>query len=158
MSIQEGQTAPAFDLEGHDGSRHRLEDYAGKTVILFFYPKDNTPGCTKEACGFRDHYRALLEKGVVLFGISRDSIKSHLKFVDDFSLPFVLLSDPEAETTRDYDAWGIKKNYGKEYEGVIRSSVAIGPDGSVLKQWKNIRDAAGHPDQVLTWLEEEATL
>ena len=153
MSPLEGKKAPAFVLEGNDGKKHALKDYAGKTLVLYFYPKDNTPGCTKEACGFRDHHKAVHKSGAVVLGVSRDSLASHQKFIADFKLPFVLLSDPDASVMRTYGAWGKKQMYGKTVEGTIRSTVVIGPDGKVLKHWPQVRKAEAHPDEVLKFLE-----
>ena len=153
MSL-EGKKAPDFDLEGSDGKRHSLSDYAGKTVVMYFYPRDNTPGCTKEACGFRDLHNILLDRNVVLLGVSKDSLKSHDKFIRDFGLPFVLLSDPEAAMMQAYGAFGEKVQYGKTTMGTIRSSVIVGPDGTVLKQWAKVAKAEEHPAAVLDFLQK----
>lgn len=144
----EGKTAPDFLLVGSDGKQHALEDYRGRKVLLFFYPKDHTSGCTKEACGFRDVYGELRKAGVVVLGISKDGLDSHRKFIGDHQLPFLLLSDPDKAVMRKYGAWGKKTMYGKEVEGTIRSSVLIDSDGKVLKHWQNVRKAAEHPDEV----------
>lgn len=152
MSL-EGEKAPEFELGGSDGRRHRLADYAGKVVILYFYPRDNTPGCTKEACGFRDLTPRIKSLDAVIFGISRDSLKSHDKFISDFGLPFILLSDPDARIMSEYGAFGEKIQYGRKSMGVIRSTVVIGPDGTVLKHWKKVAKAEAHPYDVLAWLE-----
>ena len=151
MSL-EGMKAPDFDLEGSDGNRHNLEQYAGKTLVIYFYPKDNTPGCTKEACGFRDNYRELLDKGIVLFGISKDSIAAHNKFVTNYRLPFVLLSDPDYSAAKAYGAFGEKVMCGRKTVGTVRSTVIVGPDGLVKKQWATVAKAEQHPDQVLEYL------
>lgn len=153
MSL-EGKKAPDFDLEGSDGKRHSLADYAGKTLVLYFYPKDNTPGCTKEACGFRDLQKKLLERNVVLVGVSKDSLKSHDKFIRDFGLPFVLLSDPDAAMMKTYGAFGEKVQYGKTTMGTIRSTVIVGADGTVLKQWPKVAKAEEHPAEVLKFLDK----
>lgn len=116
MKSLEGQKAPAFDLEGNDGKRHSLEDYKGKTVVLYFYPKDDTPGCTKEACGFRDLGASLQKSGAVVLGISKDTVESHNKFAGKYKLPFPLLSDPKAEVMKKYGAFGKKMMYGKTVE------------------------------------------
>lgn len=152
MKNLEGKKAPAFSLEGSDGKKHSLEDYKGKTVVLYFYPKDNTPGCTKEACGFRDLTSSLKKSGAVVLGVSKDSIPSHNKFVESFKLPFVLLSDPKTEVMKKYGAWGRKMMYGKEVEGTIRSTVVIGPMGEVIKHWPAVKKAEAHPDEVLEYL------
>ena len=151
MSL-EGKKAPDFSLQGSDGEQHTLSGYTGKTVILYFYPKDNTPGCTKEACGFRDSYQELTERGIVILGVSKDSIASHSKFKESYSLPFVLLSDPDTNTMLDYEAFGEKIMCGKKCMGTIRSTVIIGPDGIVKKQWPKVAKAEQHPEQVLAYL------
>jgi len=152
MAIIEGQAAPDFTLSGSDGKIHCLKDYAGKKLIVYFYPRDNTPGCTKEACAFGEMVRELQSLDVALLGISKDSLASHDKFIKQFGLPFTLLSDPETTMMQAYDAWGEKKNYGKISMGCIRSTVLIDADGRVLKHWKPVKNAAEHPDQVLTYL------
>ncbi|MBL0224808.1 MAG: peroxiredoxin [Geobacteraceae bacterium] len=151
MSL-EGKKAPDFKLEGSDGKPHSLVEYAGKTVIIFFYPKDNTSGCTKEACGFRDGYRQLQDRGIVLLGVSRDSITSHTKFISAYNLPFVLLSDPDTSMMTAYGAFGEKVMYGKKTSGTIRSTVVIGPDGIVRKHWSKVAKAEQHPAQVLEYI------
>jgi peroxiredoxin Q/BCP len=151
MSL-EGKKAPDFTLDGSDGRRHSLGEYAGKTVVLFFYPKDNTSGCTKEACGFRDEYSRLKAKGVVLLGVSKDSLASHTKFISAHNLPFVLLSDPDTAMMAAYGAFGEKVMYGKKTTGTIRSTVVVGPDGIVKKHWVKVAKAEQHPAQVLEYL------
>lgn len=148
----EGKAAPDFSLEGSNGSRHTLKQYAGKTIVIYFYPKDNTPGCTKEACGFRDNFSELIERDVVVLGVSRDSIASHGKFIAAYALPFVLLSDPDCSVMQSYEAFGEKIACGRKTVGTIRSTVIIGPDGIVKKQWAKISKAEQHPDQVLAYL------
>ena len=152
----EGKKAPGFELEGSDGKVHRLGDYAGKTVVLYFYPRDNTPGCTKEACGFRDLKPRLDSLDVLLFGVSKDSLKSHDKFIADFGLPFTLLSDPDAAMMRAYCAYGEKVQYGKKSMGTIRSTVVIGPDGTVVRHWAKVAKAETHPVEVLEFLQNLA--
>lgn len=151
MSL-EGKHAPDFSLEGSDGKQHTLSEYAGKTVVIYFYPKDNTPGCTKEACGFRDSYQELTGKDVVLLGVSKDSLSSHAKFISTFNLPFVLLSDPAATMMLTYGAYGEKVACGKTTIGTIRSTVVIGKDGIVKKHWSKVAKAETHPAQVLEFL------
>jgi peroxiredoxin Q/BCP len=114
MANLEGKKAPPFSLEGSDGKKHSLDDYKGKTVVLYFYPKDDTPGCTKEACGFRDESASLKKSAVVVLGVSKDSIESHNRFAGRYKLPFTLLSDPKAEVMKKYGAFGKKMMYGKE--------------------------------------------
>jgi peroxiredoxin Q/BCP len=147
--IAEGRRAPNFSLEDASGKRVSLADFKGKTVLVYFYPKDDTPGCTKEACGFRNHWRELQKAGVVVLGISADSATSHAKFAAKYKLPFPLLSDPDRKVMTAWGAYGDKVMYGKKTKGVIRSSVWIGPDGTVRKHWARVADAAKHPAQVL---------
>jgi len=151
---KEGMKAPDFTLEGSDGKKHALKDYSGKTVVIYFYPRDNTPGCTKEACRFRDLKPLLDGMGVVLLGVSRDSMKSHDKFIGDFGLPFILLSDPGGEMMAAYGAYGEKVMYGKKTVGVIRSTVVVGPEGKILRHWPKVAKAETHPDEVLAFLRE----
>ena len=152
----EGKKAPAFTLEGTDGQEHSLADYKGKTVVMYFYPKDNTPGCTKEACGFRD-LNAKMKKGdIVVLGVSKDSITSHNNFAEKYKLPFVLLSDPDAAMMKKYGAFGKKVMYGKEVQGTIRSTVIIGPNGDVLKHWRTVKKAELHPEEVWAFLKHNA--
>ncbi len=155
MASLEGKRAPAFNLEGNDGRKHSLEDYKGQTVVLYFYPKDNTPGCTKEACGFRDLMQQIKKSAPVVLGVSKDSIASHDKFAAKFKLPFVLLSDPKAEMMKKYGAWGKKMMYGKEVEGTIRSTVIIGGNGEVKKHWPMVKKAEGHPAEVMSFLKNQ---
>ena len=152
--ISEGKKAPAFSLEGSDGKVHTLASYQGHKVVIFFYPKDNTPGCTKEACGFRDYAGELKKLGVIVLGVSKDSLKSHGKFIADHQLNFPLLSDPEKTMLKAYGAWGKKMMYGKEVEGTIRSTVVIDEKGKVLKHWSKVRKAEAHPDEVLAFLKK----
>src|SRR5207253_7942513 len=149
-----GQKAPAFNLEGNDGKKHSLEDYRGKTVVLYFYPKDDTPGCTKEACGFRDLTPSLKNSGTVVLGVSKDSNASHNKFAAKYKLPFVLLSDPKAEVMRTYGAFGKKMMYGKTVKGTIRSTVVIGSKGDVVKHWPAVKKAEAHPGEVVKFLKD----
>lgn len=156
MTHLEGKKAPAFNLEGNDGKNHSVEDYKGKTVVLYFYPKDNTPGCTKEACGFRDQISSLRKAGAVVLGVSKDSIDSHKKFADKYKLPFTLLSDPKADVMKKYGAFGKKIMYGKVVQGTIRSTVVIGPKGDVIKHWTTVKKAEEHPQEVMEFLQDQA--
>ena len=149
MPIAEGRKAPDFTLEDADGKRVSLSDLNGKDVVVYFYPKDDTPGCTKEACGFRDLWKELERARVAVLGVSADSPASHTKFAQKYKLPFTLLSDPDRRLMSAWGAYGDKMMYGKKTKGVIRSSVWIGPDGVVKKHWKRVSDAAKHPAQVL---------
>ncbi|MCL6643478.1 MAG: thioredoxin-dependent thiol peroxidase [Dehalococcoidia bacterium] len=151
-----GTPAPPFTLPDQDGKLVSLADFKGKWVVLYFYPKDDTPGCTKEACSFRDSHAALQAKGAVVLGVSGDSSTSHRKFADKYGLPFPLLADTDHAVARAYGAWGTKKMYGKEYEGLIRSTVVIDPEGKVAKTWPKVKPDA-HGAEVLAWLEANAT-
>ena len=147
--IAEGRKAPDFTLVDAGGRRVSLADFKGKNVIVYFYPKDDTPGCTKEACGFRDLWRDLQTAGVVVLGVSADGPESHGRFSEKYRLPFTLLSDPERKVMTAWGAYGEKMLYGKKTTGVIRSTVWVGPDGTVRKHWARVADAAKHPAQVL---------
>ncbi len=149
MAIEEGKTAPAFTLPDAQGNKISLKDLKGKDVILYFYPKDDTPGCTKEACGFRDLWGEIEALGVVVLGVSPDESASHTSFASKFNLPFTLLSDPDKAIMTKYGAYGEKVMYGKRTMGVIRSTVWIGPDGKIKKHWKRVAKAADHPLKVL---------
>lgn len=154
MTIEEGKKPPAFTLKNQNDENVSLSDLKGKTVVVYFYPKDNTPGCTKEACGFRDLWSRYQELGIVVLGISPDSAASHVKFIDQQQLPFTLLSDPDKKVMAKYGAYGEKMMYGKKTIGVIRSTTIIGPDGKVIKHWKKVPKAADHPAKVLELLEK----
>ena len=147
--IAEGKKAPDFTLTDAEGKKVSLSGFKGKDVVVYFYPKDDTPGCTKEACGFRDLWKDLQRAGVVVLGVSPDAGASHQKFVTKYKLPFTLLSDPDKKLMQAWGAYGEKMMYGKKTMGVIRSTVWIGPDGVVKKHWKRVPDAAKHPEHVL---------
>ncbi len=153
MTIEEGKTAPAFTLEDSDGNKVALKDFRGRHVVVFFYPKDDTPGCTKEACGFRDIWSELKKHDVVLLGISPDDGASHRKFTEKYDLPFTLLSDPDKKVMSRYGAYGEKMMYGRKTTGVIRSTAWVGPDGRILKHWRKVPKAADHPRKVLEALQ-----
>nr|HEX4313538.1 peroxiredoxin [Kofleriaceae bacterium] len=146
--IEVGKKAPAFALESSDGGKVKLSELAGKVVVLYFYPRDNTPGCTIEAEGFRDAVPALKRAGAVVLGVSKDSIASHCKFRDKYELTFPLLSDPDGGVLESYGAWGDKVMYGKKMKGIIRSTVLIGKDGKVVQHWPKV-SVKGHVDEVL---------
>jgi peroxiredoxin Q/BCP len=149
MAIEEGKAAPQFTLKDTDGNKVSLKDFRGRDVIVYFYPKDDTPGCTKEACGFRDLWGELEKEGAVVLGVSPDDADAHRKFVDKYALPFTLLSDPDRKVMTKYGAFGEKMMYGKKTTGVIRSTVWVGPDGKVVKHWRKVPKAADHPQKVL---------
>ena len=150
MAIEEGKPAPAFTLPDAEGHKVALSSLRGKDVIVFFYPEDDTPTCTKEACGFRDSWADLKKAGAVVLGVSPDSGESHQAFASKYKLPYTLLSDPSHAMMTKYGAWGEKVLYGQTAIGTIRSTVWIGPDGKVKRHWKRVADAAKHPDQVLS--------
>ena len=153
MDSLEGKKAPAFTLEGSDGKKHSIKDYAGKKVVIYFYPKDNTPGCTKESCGFRDLNKQIAGLNAVVLGVSKDSLKSHDKFIADFKLPFTLLSDPDTKMMAKYGAWGEKVLYGKTGIGCIRSTLIVDEIGKVIKHWRKVPKADAHPAKVLEFLQ-----
>jgi peroxiredoxin Q/BCP len=146
-----GDLAPAFTTIATDGSTIRLGDFAGKWVVLYFYPKDDTPGCTKEACGFRDVYAQLQKKGAVVLGVSADSAKSHAKFTEKFKLPFPLLADETREIVQAYGVWGEKTFMGRKYFGIHRVTFLIGPDGRVKAVWPKVKPEE-HAAEVLAAL------
>lgn len=147
-----GDKVPDFELNDQNGLPHKLSSFQDKFVVLYFYPKDNTPGCTKEACSFKENNNKFSSHDSVIIGISPDSIGSHQRFIEKFDLPFTLLSDPDKEVIKLFGAWGKKKMYGKEYEGLIRSTFIIGKDGTLLKSFKNVR-VKGHSKEILEFLE-----
>ncbi|MCI8992036.1 MAG: thioredoxin-dependent thiol peroxidase [Eubacterium sp.] len=146
--LEVGTKAPAFSLPDQDGEMHSLEEYAGKKVVLYFYPRDNTPGCTKQACGFAELYPQFQEKGAVVVGISKDSVASHKKFEEKYGLPFTLLSDPELDVIKAYDVWKEKKNYGKVSMGVVRTTYLINENGIIEKAMDKVKTAE-NPSQML---------
>jgi thioredoxin-dependent peroxiredoxin len=150
--VTEGQPAPDFTLESDTGEQVSLSQFRGKPVVLYFYPKDDTPGCTAQACGFRDDWEAYQERGAVVLGVSPDDVDSHVRFKEKYQLPFTLLADPGHRVTELYGAWGEKTNYGKTYTGVIRSTFVIAPDGTVATAMPNVR-AQGNSEKVLAALE-----
>lgn len=139
MTVTAGDPAPDFSMLDADGNTVSLKALAGQRVVLFFYPRDNTPGCTKEACAFRDAYSDLRSKNVAVFGVSTDNAKSHTKFATKHNLPFPLLIDEEGEVGTRYGCYGLKKMYGKEYMGITRSSFIIGPDGLLEKVYRKVK-------------------
>jgi thioredoxin-dependent peroxiredoxin len=147
---------PPFTLTDAQGHTVSLADFAGRHLVLYFYPADDTPGCTKEACGFRDAWDELRELGAVVLGVSADDAESHRRFATKHRLPFSLLSDPGHEVMRSYGAYGEKTLYGKKVIGVIRSTVWIGPDGRVRRHWARVTNAAEHPAKVVAALRDAA--
>ncbi len=149
--LQAGSKAPDFQLPDHTGNTVSLSQFAGKNVVLYFYPKDDTPGCTVEACNFRDEHSALEKAGAVVLGVSPDTTKSHQKFATKFNLPFPLLADTEHKVAEAYGAWGEKSNYGRKYMGIIRSTFLIDPQGKVKHVWPKVK-VKGHVNEVLSVL------
>jgi peroxiredoxin Q/BCP len=152
--LEPGDTPPPFHLTDADGREVSLRDFKGRHVILYFYPEDDTPGCTKEACGFRDAWDDLESLGVAVLGVSADDAASHRRFASKYRLPFTLLSDPDRKVMRAYGAYGEKTMYGRKVVGVIRSTVWIGPDGRVRRHWARVANAGEHPAKVLAALRE----
>ena len=153
MTLQVGDPAPDFSLADADGNTVSLAELKGKRVVLYFYPRDNTPGCTKEACAFRDNYEAYQAKDVVVLGVSADDAKSHQKFIKKHDLPFPLLVDEGAEVASAYGSYGLKKFMGKEYMGISRSTFVIAPDGTLEKIYRKVK-AEKHPAELLAELDE----
>ncbi len=153
MTIQEGIPAPDFELPDETGAVRSLKEFRGKPVVLYFYPKDDTPGCTKEACSFRDGYGEYAKAGVVILGVSPDSPKSHAKFKEKYSLPFTLLADVDHQVCQLYGVWGRKKSRGREYDGVFRTTFLIGADGVVLRVFPKVKPD-GHSQEVLAALKQ----
>ena len=146
--LEIGTKAPDFTLPDQNGNMHSLSEYRGKKVILYFYPKDNTAGCTKQACGFAERYPQFTEKGAVVLGVSKDSVASHKKFEEKYGLPFTLLADPGLAAIQAYDVWQEKKNYGKTYMGVVRSTYLIDENGKIVKAFDKVK-ATDNPEQML---------
>ena len=151
LKLKEGDPAPAFSASTNGGGKLALADFAGKHVILYFYPRDDTPGCTKEACAFRDHFAEFKKKGAVVFGVSPDPVKSHDKFVAKFKLPFTLLADEDKQIVEAYGVWGEKSFMGRKYLGTHRVTFLIGPDGRIKKIWPKVKPKE-HVEEVLAAL------
>lgn len=154
MTLEVGGVAPNFTALASNGEKVSLSDFLGKNVILYFYPKDMTPGCTTEACDFRDNYDQFKELDVVILGVSGDSVERHKKFIDKHSLPFLLLADENHEICELYGVWKLKKNFGKEYMGIERSTFVIDKEGKLVKEWRKVR-VKNHVEEALTFIKEE---
>ncbi|AKO91158.1 MULTISPECIES: thioredoxin-dependent thiol peroxidase [Priestia] len=154
MTLNLGEKAPEFSLPSNTGEEVKLSDFEGKFVVLYFYPKDMTPGCTTEACDFRDQHESFKELDAVILGISPDPVARHQKFIDKHDLPFLLLADEEHKVAELYDVWKLKKNFGKEYMGIERSTFVINKEGELLKEWRKVR-VAGHVEEALQFIKEQ---
>ena len=151
LKLKEGDLAPGFTANTNGGGKVSLSDFKGKHVILYFYPRDNTPGCTKEACAFRDEYAAFKKKGAVVLGVSTDSPKSHDGFAEKYQLPFTLLADEDKKIVQAYGAWGEKSFLGRKYQGTYRVTFLIGPGGRIKKIWPSVKPAE-HAREILAAL------
>jgi peroxiredoxin Q/BCP len=147
MQLEPGQPAPSFTATDDEGNQVTLDDFKGGNLVMYFYPKAFTPGCTTESCDFRDRHETFTDAGYSIVGVSPDQPPKLADFRAEYDLPFALLSDPDHEIAEVYGAWGTKKNYGKEYEGIIRSTITIDPDGTVSNAWYNVR-AKGHAERI----------
>lgn len=156
MTVEVGKEAPDFTLENQDGEQVSLSQYRGKNVVLYFYPKDMTPGCTTQACDFRDNYEAFNELNTVVLGVSPDPIERHQKFIDKHDLPFPLLADTENEVANMYGVWKLKKMFGKEFYGIERSTFIIDDEGVLQKEWRRVR-VKGHIEETLNYVKENLT-
>jgi len=148
LSLRPGDPAPSFSAIITNGTEIHSKDLLGKPVVIYFYPRDDTPGCTKEACGFRDQYAELQKTGAVVLGVSADTVKSHAKFTDKFQLPFPLISDPDAVVTKAFGAWGEKVFMGRKYQGIHRVTFLIGADGRIARVWDLVKPES-HAAEVL---------
>lgn len=154
MAVEVGKQAPDFTLQNQHGEEVSLSDYRGKNVVLYFYPKDMTPGCTTQACDFRDNYDEFKKYNTVIIGISPDPIERHQKFISKHDLPFQLLADVEHEVAELYDVWKLKKNFGREYYGIERSTFIIDEEGIIRKEYRKVR-VKGHVEEALEYLRDE---
>lgn len=148
VQVQIGNEVPDFTLPASNGKNVSLSDFRGKKVVVYFYPKNMTPACTNEACSFRDNYQDIQKEGAVVIGISTDPLKSHDKFIQKYDLPFLLLSDEDHVVSHLFGVWQLKKMYGREYEGIVRSTFLINESGILEKEWRKVK-VAGHVEEVL---------
>jgi len=153
MTIEVGKVAPDFTLQNQEGENISLSDFKGQNVVLYFYPKDMTPGCTTQACDFRDNYDAFKDLNTVIIGISPDPIERHQKFIDKHDLPFQLLADTEQEVAKQYDVWKLKKMFGKEFYGIERSTFILDKEGIIQKEYRKVR-VKGHIEETLNFVKE----
>ncbi|MFP7443274.1 MULTISPECIES: thioredoxin-dependent thiol peroxidase [Bacillus] len=154
MQIELGKQAPGFELPDADEKPVKLSDFRGKNVVLYFYPKDMTPGCTTEACDFRDKHEEFQGADAIIIGISPDPAGRHGKFIEKYGLPFILLSDEEHKAAEAYDVWKLKKNFGKEYMGIERSTFIIDKEGNLVKEWRKVK-VKGHVEEALAYVQEQ---
>jgi peroxiredoxin Q/BCP len=153
MAVETGMLAPDFTLEASNGETVKLSDFRGKNVVLYFYPKDMTPGCTTEACDFRDQIQQFEEVNAVILGVSPDPINRHQQFTEKYGLPFLLLADTEHKAADVYGVWKLKKNFGKEYMGIERSTFIIDKDGKLVREWRKVK-VKGHVEEALMYIKE----
>lgn len=153
MELHIGELAPDFHLEANNGERVKLSDYRGKIVVLYFYPKDMTQSCTTQACDFRDKHESFQELDAVILGVSPDPTNRHNKFIEKYDLPFLLLADTELVVAKAYGVWSLKKTFGKEYMGIVRSTFIIDKNGKLVKEWRNLR-VKGHIEEALQYIKE----
>lgn len=153
MTVETGMTAPGFALAANNGEMVNLSDFLGKNIVLYFYPKDMTPGCTTEACDFRDQHRQFEELDAIILGVSPDPVDRHVKFAEKYGLPFLLLADIDHQVAEAYGVWKLKKNYGKEYMGIERSTFVIDKDGKIAREWRKVK-VKGHVEDALNFIRE----
>ncbi|MCS0655806.1 thioredoxin-dependent thiol peroxidase [Cytobacillus firmus] len=156
MAIEIGKPAPDFELEASNGERVKLSDYRGKNVVLYFYPKDMTPGCTTQACDFRDQHQNFADVKAVVLGVSPDPLSRHEKFIEKHGLPFLLLADEDHHAAEAYGVWKLKKNFGKEYMGIERSTFIIDQEGKLVKEWRKVK-VKDHVEEALEYVKENLT-
>ncbi|MFJ5716299.1 thioredoxin-dependent thiol peroxidase [Neobacillus sp. NPDC093127] len=153
MTIEIGKQAPDFKLKANNGETVTLTEFRGKNVVLYFYPKDMTPGCTTEACDFRDQFQQFNDLNAVILGVSPDPVDRHQKFIEKYGLPFLLLADTDHQVAEAYDVWKLKKNFGKEYMGIERSTFIINQDGTLAKEWRKVQ-VKGHVEEALSYIRD----
>jgi len=154
MTVEIGMQVPNFELEANNGETVNLSNFRGTNIVLYFYPKDMTPGCTTEACDFRDQIQKFTEVDAVILGVSPDPVDRHQKFVEKYGLPFLLLADTEHQLAENFGVWKLKKNFGKEYMGIERSTFIIDKEGKLVKEWRNVK-VKGHVDEALSYIREQ---
>ena len=154
MTVEIGMQIPDFQLVANNGETVNLSNFQGTNVVLYFYPKDMTPGCTTEACDFRDQIQQFTEVNAVILGVSPDPVDRHQKFVEKYGLPFLLLADTEHQLADDFGVWKLKKNFGKEYMGIERSTFIIDKEGKLVKEWRSVK-VKGHVEEALTYIREQ---